>query len=89
MKESDEKERSRWNSLFEAKRTNKTDNLLNEKQLDLLEFYIERDCYSIIFNSEKDDWSMKKSIFFEKLKNKSHFAIIIETTEGKEIWMLH
>jgi hypothetical protein len=58
--------------------------MLNEKEIQLLEKRIERNCENIIFDSEKDKWSMKNFEFWEKIKNKSHFSILIETTEGQK-----
>ena len=98
LKESDRNEKLRWKNIKQKEKENqcklKEENkqkkiemmkeFVNEKELQLLEKRIGRESESIIFNSEKDEWSLQHSTFLENVRNKSNISIIIETIEGKK-----
>ena len=79
-----EEEKKKKKEENKQKRIGMMKDILNENELQLIENMIGRQHKNILFNSDKDDWSLKKSTFFEKVKNKSHFVIVIQTTEGKK-----
>ena len=60
-----------------------TTDMLSEKEIEMLEEKIGKKVNGIIFDSTKDKWSLNENTFPLKMKNKSNFLIIIETTEGK------
>ena len=92
-KESQEKELKRWELIEEnekkemekqkeeeqKKKIELFDNFINEKEIELIEKQINRKCESILFDSNKDSWDQLNSTFAEKMKDKSHFVILIET----------
>ena len=58
------------------------EDFLYEKEIELIEKEIGRKCESIIFDSNKDNWTKSNSTFVEKMKNRSRFIILIQTTNG-------
>ena len=90
MKESEEKERVRWKdpkykygNEKKRKRYAMVKNIINVNEMETLQNVLDRNFDSVIFDSETDDWSMEHSTFASKMGNRSHFLILIETTEGK------
>ena len=48
-----------------------------------LEHWFNLYCDEIIFDSDKDDWSKRKSTLNEKIKGKSHLMFIIEDEDDE------
>ena len=63
--------------------SNQVKEVLKEKHIIQLEKWTSMKCNGIIFDSEKDDWSIKTSTFQRKLVNKNHFVLLIETDDGE------
>ena len=55
---------------------------LNENEIINLQQEMNKTVSDVIFDSTWKEWSIKNSVFYELILNKSHFIIVIETTEG-------
>ena len=58
--------------------------ILNFDEMKQIEEWTNLHVDTMLFNSEKDDWSMKTSVFDEKIKNKSNLIFLIEDFDGNK-----
>ena len=58
--------------------------LLNEAEANQLEEWTSLKCGEVVFDSNKDDWSLNTSVFGDKVMNKSNLIIVIEDTNGNQ-----
>ena len=61
---------------------NECDSILSLSEITQLEEWTEKKCGEIVFNSEKDNWSEKLSVFDSKVLNKSNLAFVVEDTNN-------
>ena len=60
-----------------------TDFQLDKKYLDQLKNWTGKKCYSVLFNSEKDNWSPNTSVFNKRIFGKEQLLFLIEAEDGE------
>ncbi|BFU19555.1 trichohyalin, putative [Entamoeba histolytica] len=57
---------------------------MNVMLIKQIEEWTEKRISNILFDSDKDDWSIDTSVFDQRIMNKKHIIIIIEDEEGNK-----
>ncbi|BFU23534.1 trichohyalin, putative [Entamoeba histolytica] len=57
---------------------------MEEVYIKQIEEWTNRKVGNILFDSDKDDWNVNKSVFDQRIMNKEHIIIIIEDEEGNK-----
>ena len=66
------------------KRLKVTNEILSENELLMIEKETKRCFSTVLFNSDRDNWSSSKNNFFSKIQNQSNLFFLVETTEQKK-----
>ena len=70
-----------YNEMSKQYQTMKTYEMIDCDEVKQLEEWTEKQCGDILFDSDKDNWSLHTSAFDSKMLGKSHFVIIVEDEE--------
>ena len=59
-------------------------NYISTEEKKQLEAWTNKKCSEVLFDSNKDDWSKKTSVFDDKVMNKSNLVFLIEDTDNNK-----
>ena len=84
LKEKKKEKKAEQKAKKEEQKQNEYDQLIEVNERQQLEQWTGKKCGDIIFNSDKDNWNIKTSVFEGKVFNRSNVAVIIEDTNGNK-----
>ena len=58
-------------------------NVIDKQEKEQLENWSGKKCYTILFDSNKHNWNINSSVFYERINGKSNLVFIVENTNNK------